>query len=146
MARGELEDADYNMTLGSAYLGQLVNQFSGSYVMAAADYNAGPRTSDRVGRLLRGDPRASSTDPADFIRCIPFSETRDYVMRVLEATEVYRARLAGGLAKLMIRPDLKRGGYGCSSSYGHAAEITLPVTGNALTAADSAGGGCQAGR
>jgi soluble lytic murein transglycosylase len=124
---GELEDADYNMTLGSAYLGQLVDQFSGSYVMAAAAYNAGPgRPTEWAG--FCGDPRASSTDPADFIECIPFSQTRDYVMRVLEATEVYRARLAGGTAKLMIGPDLKRGGYG-SSSYGHAAEITLPVTG-----------------
>ena len=108
---GALEDADYNMTLGSAYLGQLVDQFSGSYVMAAAAYNAGPgRPTEWAG--FCGDPRSSSTDPADFIECIPFSETRDYVMRVLEATEVYRARLAGGSAKLMIAPDLKRGGYG----------------------------------
>ncbi|MEO8925523.1 MAG: lytic transglycosylase domain-containing protein, partial [Caulobacteraceae bacterium] len=33
---GDLEDPVYNMTLGSAFLGQLVNQFGGSYVMAAA--------------------------------------------------------------------------------------------------------------
>jgi soluble lytic murein transglycosylase len=112
---GALEDADYNMTLGSAYLGQLVNQFSGSYVMAAAAYNAGPGRPTEWASFC-GDPRSSSTDPADFIECIPFSETRDYVMRVLEATEVYRARLAGGAARLMIAPDLKRGGYGYSSS------------------------------
>ena len=108
---GELEDADYNMTLGSAYLGQLVDEFSGSYVMAAAAYNAGPGRPTEWASVC-GDPRSSSTDPADFIECIPFSETRDYVMRVLEATEVYRARLAGGSARLMIAPDLKRGGYG----------------------------------
>ena len=108
---GRLEDADYNMQLGSAYLGQLVDRFGGSYLMAAAAYNAGP------GRPLEwasfcGDPRSSSTDPADFIECIPFSETRNYVMRVLEATEVYRARLAGGSAPLSLMSDLKRGGYG----------------------------------
>jgi soluble lytic murein transglycosylase len=106
-----LRDADYNMQLGSAYLGQLVDRFGGSYLMAAAAYNAGP------GRPLDwasfcGDPRSSSTDPADFIECIPFSETRNYVMRVLEATEVYRARLAGGSAPLSLMSDLKRGGYG----------------------------------
>jgi len=124
---GELEDADYNMTLGSAYLGQLVNQFSGSYVMAAAAYNAGPGRPTEWAAFC-GDPRASATDPADFIECIPFSETRDYVMRVLEATEVYRARLAGGSARLMIAPDLKRGGY--SYSAGSAAVASnLPVTG-----------------
>jgi soluble lytic murein transglycosylase len=110
---GALEDADYNMQLGSAYLGELVNQFSGSYVMAAAAYNAGPGRPTEWAAFC-GDPRSSGTDPADFIECIPFSETRDYVMRVLEATEVYRARLAGGSAKLMLAPDLKRGGYGYS--------------------------------
>ena len=56
-ARGELEDADYNMRLGSAYLGQLVNQFSGSYVMAAAGLQRRPRPADRVGRLLRRPAR-----------------------------------------------------------------------------------------
>jgi soluble lytic murein transglycosylase len=113
---GALEDADYNMQLGSAYLGQLVDQFSGSYVMAAAAYNAGPGRPTEWTSFC-GDPRSSGVDPADYIECIPFSETRDYVMRVLEATEVYRARLAGGSAKLMITADLKRGGYGG----GHAA-------------------------
>jgi soluble lytic murein transglycosylase len=125
---GELEDADYNMQLGSAYLGQLVDQFSGSYVMAAAAYNAGPGRPTEWASFC-GDPRASSTDPADFIECIPFSETRDYVMRVLEATEVYRARLAGGTAKLMIAPDLKRGGYSYSAPYVRSADATLSITG-----------------
>jgi soluble lytic murein transglycosylase len=126
-AGGELEDADYNMTLGSAFLGQLVNQFSGSYVMAAAAYNAGPGRPTEWAAFC-GDPRSSSTDPADFIECIPFSETRDYVMRVMEATEVYRARLAGGSAKLMIAPDLKRGGYSYSAGPAAIASET-PVTG-----------------
>jgi soluble lytic murein transglycosylase len=57
----------------------------------------------------------SSTDPADYIECIPFSETRDYVMRVMEGMQVYRARLAGGTGKLTLPVDLKRGGYGYSS-------------------------------
>ncbi len=108
---GRLEDADYNMQLGSAYLGQLVDQFGGSYVMAAAAYNAGPGRPTEWSAYC-GDPRATSTDPADFIECIPFSETRNYVMRVLENTEVYRARLNGGTAPLTIAADLKRGGYG----------------------------------
>jgi len=115
---GRLDDPDYNMELGSAYLGQLVGQFSGSYIMAAAGYNAGP------GRPVEwtsycGDPRSSSTDPADYIECIPFSETRNYVMRVLENTQVYRARLAGGSAPLTLATDLKRGAYGGGGSGGY---------------------------
>ncbi|MEO6338824.1 MAG: lytic transglycosylase domain-containing protein, partial [Caulobacteraceae bacterium] len=58
-----------------------------------------------------GDPRGATTDPADFIECIPFSETRNYVMRVMEAVAMYRARLNGGSAPLNLASDLKRGGW-----------------------------------
>ena len=103
-----LEEADYNMRLGGVFLGSLVNHFSGSYVMAAAAYNAGPgRPADWINGC--GDPRKSTADPLDFIECIPFAETRDYVMRVMENTAVYRARLNGGSAPLTIAEDLKRG-------------------------------------
>ncbi|HEY0650312.1 lytic transglycosylase domain-containing protein [Phenylobacterium sp.] len=106
-----LYEPDYNMRLGSSYLGQMVNRFSGSYVMAAAGYNAGPgRPAQWVS--MCGDPRAGSTDPLDFIECIPFSETRNYVMRVLENMTVYRAKMNGGSAKITLSQDLKRGGYG----------------------------------
>jgi soluble lytic murein transglycosylase len=108
---GSLDDPDFNMRVGSVYLDQLVNQFSGSYVMAAAAYNAGPARPNQWAGLC-GDPRASTTDPLDFIECIPFSETRDYVMRVMEATQVYRARLNGGTAPMTLALDLKRGSYG----------------------------------
>jgi soluble lytic murein transglycosylase len=110
-----LDDPDYNMRLGSSFLGQLVNQFSGSYVMAAAGYNAGP------GRPIQwstycGDPRGGSTSPIDYIECIPFSETRNYVMRVLEGVQVYRAKLNGGSAPVTLSSDLARGSYGYPAS------------------------------
>jgi soluble lytic murein transglycosylase len=107
----ELDDPTYNMRLGSAYLGQLVSQFSGSYIMAAAGYNAGPGRPTQWTTQC-GDPRSSGADPLNYIECIPFSETRDYVMRTLEATEVYRARLHGGSAPLTLANDLRRGAYG----------------------------------
>ncbi|MFI4976889.1 MAG: lytic transglycosylase domain-containing protein [Caulobacterales bacterium] len=123
-----LDDPDFNMELGSAYLGQLVNEFSGSYIMAAAAYNAGPgRPTEWAGYC--GDPRSSTSDPADFIECIPFSETRNYVMRVLENMQVYRARLAGGSAPLTLAQDLKRGGY----SYAAAPAPITPTYASAPT-------------
>jgi soluble lytic murein transglycosylase len=103
-----LDDADYNMRLGAGYLDQLVHNFSGSYVLATAAYNAGPGRPPQWITAC-GDPRTS--DPTDFIECIPFSETRDYVMRVMEAMQVYRARLRGGAAPLTLAVDLKRGGW-----------------------------------
>ncbi len=105
-----LYEPDYNMKIGSAYLGQLVDRFSGSYVMAAAGYNAGPGRPAQWTSFC-GDPRGGSSDPLDFIECIPFSETRNYVMRVLENMQVYRAKLAGGQAPITLSFDLHRGGY-----------------------------------
>ena len=95
------------MRLGASFLGQLVDQFSGSYVMAAAAYNAGPGRPTQWAAVC-GDPRSASTDPVDFIECIPFGETRDYVMRVLEAVEVYRARLSGGDGRIAGRRSAAR--------------------------------------
>ena len=107
---GMLDNPDYNMRLGASYLGHMITDFSGSYVLATAAYNAGPgRPADWV--TFCGDPRTSSGDPVDFIECIPFSETRNYVMRVMEATQVYRARINGGAATITLTADLKRGGY-----------------------------------
>ncbi len=104
---GRLDEPDFNMRLGSAYLGQLVDEFSGSYVLASAAYNAGPgRPSQWLATC--GDPRQMA-EPADFIECIPFTETRNYVMRTIESMEVYRARLNGGSTPLTIAADLKRG-------------------------------------
>lgn len=109
-----LYEPDYNMRLGSSFLGQLVNQFSGSYIMAAAGYNAGPGRPSQW-TVMCGDPRAGGQDPLDFIECIPFSETRNYVMRVMENMQVYRAKLNGGTAPITLSNDLRRGGYSYAS-------------------------------
>ena len=118
-----LDEPDYNMRLGSSFLGQLVNQFSGSYVMAVAGYNAGPGR-PTAWTSYCGDPRGGSTDPIDYIECIPFSETRNYVMRVLEGMQVYRAKLNGGSAPVTLTADLARGSY----SYPSLAAATPTAT------------------
>ncbi|MBX3478862.1 MAG: transglycosylase SLT domain-containing protein [Caulobacter sp.] len=108
-----LYDAEFNMRLGARYLGDMTNTFNGSYAMAAAGYNAGPGRPPQWIALC-GDPRSAGTDPLNFIECIPFSETRNYVMRTMETMQVYRARLNGGVAPLRLGADLKRGGYSYS--------------------------------
>ncbi|MCC7429109.1 MAG: lytic transglycosylase domain-containing protein [Alphaproteobacteria bacterium] len=84
-------DPDYNMALGTSYLSGLLGQF-GSVPMALAGYNAGPH---RVRQWLEdyGDPRSGAIDLLDWMELIPFSETRNYVQRVLEGYTVYRVRL-----------------------------------------------------
>ena len=103
-------DGEYNVSLGSAHINDLVNEYGGSYIMAAAAYNAG---SHRVKRWVQafGDPRLSETDPIDWIESITFSETRNYVQRVLETLSFYRSRLSiSGEQQLAIGYDLSRGG------------------------------------
>lgn len=100
-------DPLYNVKLGSYYLGRLVEQFDGSYILAIASYNAGPAN---VRRWIDtyGDPRRlTSVDKViDWIELIPYSETRNYVQRVLENTQVYRGQLQE--ASLMLKDDLMR--------------------------------------
>lgn len=85
---------DYNVRLGSTYLKRMVDRFDGHYIKAIAAYNAGP---SRVVRWVRehGDPSDPDVDVIDWVERIPFSETRNYVQRVLEALHVYRERLTG---------------------------------------------------
>jgi len=101
-------DWEYNVTLGSAYLASQIEAFNGSYILAFAAYNAGP---SRAKSWIKdfGDPRIDSVDQVDWIESIPFRETRNYVMRVMESVYVYRARLKGRAPRLTISKDLKKG-------------------------------------
>lgn len=83
------EDPVYNATLGSAYLGILLKQWSGSHVMAFASYNAGAGNV-RKWVTAYGDPRRSEYEQIDWVERIPFPETRNYVQRVSENYYVYK--------------------------------------------------------
>jgi soluble lytic murein transglycosylase len=102
-----LSDQIYNVQLGAAELGELIEDYRGSYILTFAGYNAGR---GRVKEWLakHGDPRDPKVDPIDWVEQIPFSETRNYVQRVLENLQVYRVRFGGG-SKLLIEADLRRG-------------------------------------
>jgi len=116
-----LYDADYNMTLGSFHLGDLTNRFGGSMLLTTIGYNAGPaRPPQWIARC--GDPRGGAVDPVDFIECAPFTETRNYMMRVMENMQIYRARLNGGSAPLTLSADLRRGAPAGPSPYTYAGE------------------------
>ncbi|MGH6915183.1 MAG: transglycosylase SLT domain-containing protein, partial [Geminicoccales bacterium] len=85
---------DYNIRLGRHYLGILLERYDAEVVLAMAAYNAGPRRVDEWLRL-NGDPRNDDAHGLiDWVELIPFSETRNYVQRVLEGRNLYRQRLA----------------------------------------------------
>ncbi|MCC5974968.1 MAG: lytic transglycosylase domain-containing protein [Rubellimicrobium sp.] len=93
-------DWRFNATLGARYLQDLEGMFGQSPVLVAAAYNAGP-SRPRTWMSQRGDPRrpgqvmSGDMDVVDWIEHIPFTETRNYVMRVTESIPAYRARLTG---------------------------------------------------
>lgn len=91
-----VEDPSYNAKLGSAHLGELMEDWKGSHILAFASYNAG---GGNVKKWIDayGDPRKPQVDVVDWIERIPFYETRNYVQRVMENLYVYRQRLNGYL-------------------------------------------------
>ena len=100
-------DPVYNAALGAAELGGLIEDYRGSYIMTFAAYNAG-RGSVKKWIERYGDPRDPRVDAVDWVELIPFSETRNYVQRIMENLQIYRARFGGG-TRLQIEADLHRG-------------------------------------
>ncbi|KAA5606711.1 lytic transglycosylase domain-containing protein [Roseospira marina] len=101
-------DPGHNARLGTAYFASLLDDFRGSYVLAIAGYNAGPQRSVQWMRE-NGDPRRMDVEQViDWIEMIPFSETRNYVQRVLEGAQVYRHRLGEASADATLARDLQR--------------------------------------
>jgi soluble lytic murein transglycosylase len=87
-------DPDYNVALGTLYLGGLLDRFDDT-ALAAAGYNAGPSRAVRWTSDL-GDPRGLDREAwLDWLERIPFAETRNYVQRILEGERVYAELLAG---------------------------------------------------
>ena len=82
-----LFDPEYNVKLGTRFLGQMAREFDGNPWLASAAYNAGARP---VRRWL--DARAR-LEPDFFIETIPYRETREYVARVLAFAVIYDWRL-----------------------------------------------------
>jgi soluble lytic murein transglycosylase len=107
-APGKLKgDPAYNVKLGAAHLADLVSDFNGSYVLTLVAYNAGPRRA-REWVEEYGDPRSGQVDPVDWVESIPFSETRQYVQKVMQNLHIYRSRLAPQTVRPMTA-DLARG-------------------------------------
>ena len=85
-------DWQYNLELGAEYLDHLLQRYDGSLLLSFGAYNAGPTRMDKWIKRY-GDPRNNNTNFVDWIEHIPFNETRNYIMRVLEGVLVYRAKL-----------------------------------------------------
>jgi soluble lytic murein transglycosylase len=93
---GMINDREVNITIGTAYLKLALDDFDGSMAMAAAGYNAGPGRP----RVWRNGP---VLDAAIWAENVPFTETRDYVKKVLANTTAYAALITGQPQSLKAR-------------------------------------------
>jgi len=82
-----LYQPDKNISIGSAYLKQVMEAYDDNIVLASAAYNAGPH---RVKRWL---PEDKEKPAAQWIAMVPFNETRDYIQRILAYIAIYDWRL-----------------------------------------------------
>jgi soluble lytic murein transglycosylase-like protein len=84
-SRERLSDPEFSIQLGTLYFQQVLNMFSGDEVLALAGYNAGPY---RIKRLWRQAGTDAEID--QFLEQLSYSETRNYVKRVLLYSDSYR--------------------------------------------------------
>ena len=92
-----LYDPDTNITLGTAYLRQLLNKYAGQPYLTIAAYNAGQTPT------ARWQSQRPSMDPDFWIETISYKETREYVARVLAFSVIYDWRLNGDALPLSDR-------------------------------------------
>jgi soluble lytic murein transglycosylase len=114
----QITDRDTNIAIGTGYLKMVLDDLTGSMPMAAAAYNAGPGRP----RTWRGQSGGPVVDAAIWAESIPFSETRDYVKKVLSNTTNYAAILTGQPQSLKAR----LGSVGPRAAALPAADKTLP--------------------
>ena len=95
----QITDRDVNIAIGTGYLKMVLDDLAGSMPMAAAAYNAGPGRP----RTWRGQSGSAVLDAAIWAENVPFSETRDYVKKVLSNTTNYAAILTGQPQSLKAR-------------------------------------------
>ena len=79
---GDVTDVDTNISLGTYYLRHVLDTLDGHPVLASAAYNAGP------GRARAWRPD-SAVEGAIYAETIPFTETRDYVKKVMSNASYY---------------------------------------------------------
>lgn len=80
----DLQNPEVSLSFGTRYLREMLDEFGGRLERALAAYNAGPH---RVVAWTASKPEMSAEE---FIESIPFTETRGYVMSILNHIEHYR--------------------------------------------------------
>ncbi len=93
----QLSQPDMNIQLGTAYLREMLDEYSDNRVLATGAYNAGPGA---VDRWLDG---SRPSEAAAWIETISYFETREYIPRVLAFSTIYDWRTAQPVVRVSSR-------------------------------------------
>ncbi|MBS0212850.1 MAG: transglycosylase SLT domain-containing protein [Proteobacteria bacterium] len=136
-----LFDPRTSITLGSAFLRQMLDRYDGRIYLAIGAYNAGG------GPVSRWLAQRGSLDPDLWIETVPYQETRDYIMRVLAFSVIYDWRLSGKATPLSERmlgrvvADAQQQRFACALPTTAPAASTSPSSSTAASTATQAASG-----
>ncbi|MEO8419473.1 MAG: transglycosylase SLT domain-containing protein [Methylophilaceae bacterium] len=102
---GKIGQLDTNIQMGTYYMRHVLDQMDGQPLMATAAYNAGP---SRAKRWADSQP----LEGAIYAETIPFSETRNYVQKVMGNAYFYAHRLGVKIQTLKQRLGVVAGSGG----------------------------------
>ncbi|MDO9206388.1 transglycosylase SLT domain-containing protein [Methylotenera sp.] len=91
-----IHEISTNIEFGTYYMRYALDLMGGQAVMATAGYNAGP---SRAKRWMASGP----LEAAIYIESIPFTETRQYVQKVMANAQLYAPRLGSKVQTLKSR-------------------------------------------
>jgi soluble lytic murein transglycosylase len=111
--KNSLQTVTGNLPIGTAYMGDLLQQYRHNPVLVSAAYNAGPTAANR---WLKKRP---VNEAVIWIETLPYFETRDYIPRVLAFTTIYAWRMGGDVPRMSTRmPHIDSGKISVSGTTG----------------------------
>ena len=120
----QLRTAAGNLPIGTAFMGDLLQEFGQNPVLVSGAYNAGPRA---VDRWLDKRPKGEA---AIWIETLPYYETRDYIPRVLAFTTIYDWRLQQPVTRISSRmPEFDSGPVSGNMQVRETAEVVCRTPG-----------------
>lgn len=98
---GKLYEPDYNIQLGSWYIGHLLQKFKGQIPFGAGSFNSGPRP------VMKWLDQYGDREVDELVELVPFTQTREYMKKVTENYARYRYLYANEIYEQPLVVDRK---------------------------------------
>jgi soluble lytic murein transglycosylase len=81
---GNLYEPDYNVRVGSWYIGHLLQKFKGQVPIGAGSFNSGPKP------VMKWCDQYGDREIDEMVELVPYTQTREYMKKVTENFARYR--------------------------------------------------------